>query len=50
MQTAFLNWLVADLPIFGFHAQNWMLVLIMFGLFYLCAVLFLRPRREKRSN
>jgi len=50
MATAFLNWLVADLPIFGLHAQNWMPVLIAFGAFYLCAVLFLQSDREKRRN
>jgi hypothetical protein len=24
-----MNWLAVDLPIFGFRAQNWMLVVIL---------------------
>lgn len=33
------NWLVGDLPIFGLHAQNWMIVvlvlLILSAIYYL---------------
>ena len=50
METAFLNWLVADLVIFGFHGQNWMLAVILFVLFYLCVATFVRRRHEGRPD
>lgn len=50
METPFLNWLVADLVIFGFHGQNWMLAVILFVLFYLCVAIFVRRRHEERPD
>lgn len=55
METEFLNWLVADVPVFGFKTQNWMLALIGLSLFYLCVTLALRgndkgPRSPSRGE
>jgi hypothetical protein len=37
LQIEFLNWLIADFPLFGWEAQNWMVVVTLLFAFYLCA-------------
>jgi hypothetical protein len=46
METAFLDWLVADVPLFGLRAQNWMVMIAVFVVFYGFACVLKRERRH----
>jgi len=46
LETELLNWLVADLPVFGWEAQNWMLLVALLFVFYICAYWLSAPKRR----
>ena len=46
MGPEFLDWLVADVPLFGLHAQNWMLLIGACLVLYEGACLLKRERRH----
>jgi hypothetical protein len=46
MQGTILNWLVADVPVFGLQAQNWMVLFALFVALYAGVSLLTRERKH----